>query len=126
MRTAILCQILSLAVLGSIGGCSFHARDADSYRKVTRELVETRSADIKACYDAQLKDDRSAQGKVVVRFTVQAETGTVTDARVDEDASSAPASLGQCVVKALDGLTLDPPDARKGDATFTWAFEVKG
>ena len=114
--------LLGIALCAS--GCSFQARDAETYRQVTRELVETRSADVKACYDADLKANPQATGTVIVRFTVKKETGQVMNATMDEVASSAPASLGQCIVTALNGLVLDPPDARDGDATFQWEFKI--
>ncbi len=69
-----------LGALLGVMGCSFRARDEDSYRKATRELVETRNADIKTCYDNELKANPSAVGTVIVRFTVQAETGQVVGA----------------------------------------------
>ncbi|MDH5670958.1 MAG: AgmX/PglI C-terminal domain-containing protein [Myxococcales bacterium] len=118
-------SILTLGLLGMIAGCSFHARDGDSYRKATRELLETRSNDIKACYDAELQKDPQASGSVIVKFKVQAETGNIVEATVDPAASSAPASLGQCVVEKLEGLALDPPDARTGDASFSWEFQLR-
>lgn len=118
-------RFISLTGIALIAtGCSFHARDAEEYRKVTRELVETRNADVKACYDTALKDNPKAAGTVIVNFKVQSETGKITGATMDEVASSAPASLGECIVKALDGLVLDPPDARDGQATFQWSFEI--
>ena len=105
-------------------GCSFHARDAASYRKDTRALLATKDPDIKSCYDAELKKNPNVSGSVVVTFKVQKDTGAITDAKVDK-ASDAPDSLGQCVVQALDGLSLQPPDAREGDATFLWQFQIK-
>lgn len=123
MKRAVFTTALFAFAMGT--GCSFHARDAESYRKVTRELVETKNADIKGCYDAALKDDPKVAGKVIVKFTVQKETGKITNAKMDETVSTAPASLGQCVVKALDGLALEPPDARDGDATYQWEFQVR-
>jgi hypothetical protein len=107
-------------------GCSFHARDAESYRKDTRALLETRNQDIKSCYDLELQRDPKATGTVVVKFTVENETGKIVEPKVDEVASSAPTTLGQCVVRAIDGLALEPPDERKGNATFRWEFQLKG
>jgi len=124
MRTLACTVLLCAATLGA--GCSFHARDAESYRRETRALLETRNPDIKACYDAALKGGDKPAGLVVVKFTVAKETGKLTGASVVAEQSTAPAGLGECVVKAIDGLTLDPPDARDGDATFQWAFEIKG
>lgn len=117
-------SLLVLLIASVAAGCSFHARDENEYRKVTRELLETRSADVKTCYDAELKANPNASGTVIVTFTVQKETGQVTGAAMDEVASSAPASLGQCIVNALNGLVLDPPDARDGNATFQWEFKL--
>jgi len=121
MRTLVLATAL-FALFAS--GCSFHARDADSYRKATRALLETRSADIKSCYDVELKKDPKVGGKVVVTFTVKKETGTIADVKVVEDKSDAPASLSECVVKAIDGLALEPPDERDGIAQFQWEFQA--
>jgi hypothetical protein len=121
MRTLVL----TTALFGLFAsGCSFHARDADSYRKATRALLETRSGDIKSCYDAELQKDPKVGGKVVVQFTVKKETGAISDAKVVEKKSDAPASLSECVVKAIDGLALDPPDERDGDAQFQWEFQA--
>jgi hypothetical protein len=110
-----------LATLGSLSACQFHARSPEKYRDDTRAVLETRSAQIASCYDSALAQDASASGQVVVQFFVEEKTGKIHDAEV-LPASTAPPALGQCVVDALDGLTLDPPDQRLGDATFTWAF----
>ena len=125
MKTPVMFLALSGLVL-SAAGCSFHARDADSYRKATRAVLETRNADIKGCYDAELKKDPKVGGKVVVKFTVKKETGEIADVKVVENKSDAPASLSQCVVNALNGLALDPPDEREGNAQFQWEFQVNG
>ena len=121
MRTtlmiALFCSTTSL-------GCSFHARDADSYRKATRALLETRKTEVQTCYDAELKKNPNAAGTVVVNFKVEQKTGKIAQAKVDAS-SDAPAGLSQCVVNAIDGLALDPPDAREGDATFRWEFKVQ-
>jgi hypothetical protein len=121
----IAASMLTLLACALAAGCSFHARDAESYRKATRELLETRNPDIKSCYDVELQRDPKAQGTVVVNFTVQKETGQIVEPKVDEVASSAPPSLGQCIVRSLDGLALQPPDERDGDATFRWEFQLK-
>jgi hypothetical protein len=125
MSPRILFSVALLAACFGAVGCSFHARDADAYRKATRELLETRNPDIKSCYDAELKKDEKVSGVVVVKFTVEQETGKVTKVRVDDGATTAPASLGQCVVSVIDGLVLDPPDARDGEATFRWEFQIR-
>ena len=123
-RTTIL-MAASLLGLG-LAGCSFHARDAESYRKITREALETKNGDIKACYDKQLKEDPKVSGTVVVTFTVEKDTGVFKDIGVKDKESSAPKALTRCVKEALKGLKIDPPDARDGKATFTWNLEAKG
>jgi outer membrane lipopolysaccharide assembly protein LptE/RlpB len=124
MRTLALTFVLSIAAV-SVTGCSFHARDADGYRKATREVLETRSGDIQGCYDTALKTDAKVGGLVVVKFKVEAKTGKLVNTTVVPEQTTAPAALSECVVKAIDGLKIDPPDEREGDATFQWSFEAK-
>jgi hypothetical protein len=97
MRTFIWTPALLCSALAC--GCSFNARDADTYRKVTRQLLETKNADIKGCYDIELAKDANVAGTVVVKFTVQRKSGKITSPTLDA-ASTAPAGLGQCVVNA--------------------------
>jgi hypothetical protein len=123
MKKKIASTLGVLCAIG-LGGCSFHARDADSYRKETRALLETKNTEIKNCYDTELVKDPKLSGTVVVKFTVAKETGKISNAKLSKK-GDAPESLGQCVVKAIEGLALDPPDARDGDATFSWEFAVK-
>ena len=118
-------SIALVVATAASSGCTFIARSAEDYKAVTRELVDTKSGAITDCYDAALKTDEGATGKVVVNFTVEKKTGVITNPTVDES-STAPAELGQCVVRAVDGLTLDPPDQRDGVATFTWEFVANG
>ena len=112
---------LLLALVASTA-CSFIARGPDEYRQVTRELVSTKNKDIRDCYDAALKTQEGASGKVVVNFTVEKKTGTIVNPSLDSS-TTAPPELGKCVVDAIDGLLLDPADQRDGVATFTWVFE---
>jgi hypothetical protein len=105
--------------------CEFHARSPEEYQTATRGVLDSRSAQIKSCYDDVLKTDKTASGMVVVHFTVTEETGAITGAEVTKE-STAPEALGQCIVQALDGLAIDPPDERQGDATFVWEFKSAG
>lgn len=104
-------------------GCSFYARSADDYRQVTRELVDTRTNDIEDCYDVALQTNETVSGVVVLNFVVEKKTGKIMNPTLDPQ-STAPEELSKCVLAAVDGLQLDPPDAREGQATFTWRFEV--
>jgi hypothetical protein len=38
--------------------------------------------------------------------------------------TTAPEPLGQCVITAINGLTLDPPDERDGIASFVYEFKA--
>jgi hypothetical protein len=116
-------RVLLATALGSlIVGCTFMARGPEDYKRDTRAVIESRNADIKACYDTALAQNQKLKGNVIVHFTVEKETGTIREASVLPE-STAPASLGTCIVNALDGLALDPPDERDGDATFVWEFK---
>ena len=118
-------KLIALALL-STTACSFIARGEDQYRTDTRAVLESRSADIKACYDNAIASDPSLAGEVVVNFTVEKKTGALTNISADPNASTAPEALQNCVVSSLEGLTLTPEDRRDGQATFTWAFMGPG
>jgi outer membrane biosynthesis protein TonB len=122
MKTLITITLFTLAC-ATLGGCA--ARNAEMYRDDTRKLLETKTGSIRDCYNAELKKDRTATAKVVVRFKVSSDTGKITNAKVDETQTTGTKTLGACVVKAIEGLKLDPKDAREGDATFTWEFQAK-
>ncbi|MDX2051063.1 MAG: AgmX/PglI C-terminal domain-containing protein [Polyangiaceae bacterium] len=120
-KAAIHLAFFALAT-GALG-CTFIARGPDDYRKDTRAVLEQRQADVKTCYDAALKADPGAKGIVAVKFKVEKETGKIVNAAIAADQTSAPAALGECVVKSLNGLVLDPPDKRDGEGTFVWDFQ---
>ena len=107
----------------TLTGCSFAARSAEMYRKDTRELLATRNGDLDACYETAHDKDKSLAGTVVVRFTLESDTGKIVDTKVLEGDTTAPEPLQQCVLDSLEGLALKPGDERQGDATFTWKFE---
>lgn len=119
MRKTIASLILASVALTS--GCSFIARGEDQYRTDTRALLETKNSDIRACYDRELANNPGLNGDVVVQFTVEKKTGTISNVSAAEG-STAPESLQSCVVAALDGLQLTPEDRRDGQATFTYTF----
>ena len=102
--------------------CTFMARGPEDYQKDTRAVLEGKNGEIQTCYNDALKQNKDAKGTVVVHFLVQPETGKITDVSVLPE-STAPEPLGNCVVAALDGLALDPPDERQGSATFAYDFQ---
>jgi len=121
-KSSISLALVSLAALSA--GCSYYARGPEDYAKDTQQVLETRAADIKNCYDGLLKTDATTAGQVTIKFMVKAETGDIANVEVDPANTTAPESLSMCVINALQGLKLAPPDERNGIASFTWDFQV--
>jgi len=121
MKTIL--SIASAAVsLASVAGCSFAARSPEMYRDETKAVLETKSNDIRACYDVVLRATPGVQGKVTVKFDVETEAGKIVNVAVDKANTTAPAAVSECVTKAITGLGLTPPDKRTGQGTFSWDF----
>jgi hypothetical protein len=121
-KTSISFALVAAAALAA--GCSFHARSPEDYAKDTQKILETKSSDIKKCYDDALKTNTKLTGKVTVKFTVKAETGELTSVAVDPANTTAAEPLPSCVTTALSGLKLAEPDARDGLATYAWDFQA--
>jgi hypothetical protein len=124
-RTGMRALELALGLLAVPLAVGCIARSPEQYRDDTAKLLETKSGEIKDCYDAHIKDEtnRNARGSVVVEFKVKEDTGTFEAVRADDKRSTAPAAVQSCVVDAIGDLALKPADAREGDATFTWEFD---
>jgi len=119
----IVCALpFAFAALGL--GCSGAIRTDKPYRDDVAKVLESKSGDVKACYDGILKGKKDAAGKVTVHFTVEMKTGAFKDITTVAEGTTAPPELGQCVTTALSGLVLDPGDANHGDATFVYEFSV--
>ncbi len=123
MRNTIVGLTLLTMAAGAVG-CSFHARSPEKYEQDTRAVLESNAATLKACYDGVLRNDPNAGGNVVVRFDVQEKTGAITQVAIDETQSTAPQPVSDCVYQSLQGLVLEPPDARLGKATFSYEFTI--
>lgn len=117
MKTIVATALLAVAALSS--GCGL--RSSEFYRDDVQKLLESKSGDIKACYDKGLEGDKKLAGPVTVRFTVAEDTGKITNPAVQGEANPA---LQECVVRNIEGLELQPPDVNPGDGTFTWEFSV--
>ncbi|MCH2109971.1 MAG: AgmX/PglI C-terminal domain-containing protein [Polyangiaceae bacterium] len=111
--------------LSSVVGCQFHARSPEDYSKETQALVAKKRDQIESCYTKVLESDQKAEGVVAVKFKVAPKTGEVASAELDTKATTAPEAVGQCVLDAMKGLQLDPPDQREGVASFQMTFEAK-
>jgi len=123
MKT-ILSIAFAAGALPMVSGCGFAARSPDMYRDDTKAVLETKSNDIRACYDGVLASTPGVGGKVTVKFNVENEQGKLTNVTVDKANTTAPDAVSACVTKSLAGLGITPPDARLGDATFTWEFSA--
>lgn len=125
MANTIMKFSLFALLTGATVGCSYYARSPEDYRDATQAVLDTKSQDIKACYDSALKGQPELQGRVTVQFGVEAETGRVKDVKVDPAGTQAPETLSACVVNALNGLALTPPDKREGVATWVYDFQAQ-
>ncbi len=112
--------ILAAVVLTACG-----ARSNTQYRDDTAKLIAQRDGAIKSCYDAILKVDTSARGKVTVRFVVEAKTGLIKNTQIDDRHTTASTDLAKCVSNSLDGLVLKPADPLEGRGMFTYELEAK-
>lgn len=115
-------KLFSLVTFAALTGCGFAARSPEMYRDDTQKVLETKSADIKACYDGILHGKPGVGGKVTVKFEVEEDTGKLKNVTVDQASSNAPPEVGECVKKSLEGLAINPPDARLGQAAFVYEF----
>ncbi len=122
----LMSKLVCFAALTTTAACSFHQRAPQDYRDDTRALLETRSAQIRQCYDDALVEQPGAAGTVAVKFTVQKDTGQIVDVQVDPAGTTAPPQLSQCVMQAVNGLALTPADNRDGLATFIYEFQASG
>ena len=100
--------------------CAGTKRSPQAYRADTQQVLATRNDQIKRCYNQVLARDAAATGTVTVRFVVEEKTGAFTKATVDPSTSNAKEPLVMCVLEAMNGLALRPPDANEGHASFTY------
>jgi hypothetical protein len=119
-----LTHLSLFAVAFTAVGCGFAARSPEQYRSDTAAVLETKNVEVKQCYDEILKRDPNVSGTVAIKFTVQEDTGQFMGPAVDASGTTAPEPLTQCVLQAMSNLTLSPPDANDGQATFVYEFRV--
>lgn len=114
---------VALVLLATLAACSGTARGLESYRADTQKLLSTRDPQLKSCYDDALKSDPKLAGTVTVQFVVAKQTGEVSGPTIVPAKSTAPKALGQCVLNAVMGLKLQPPDKNEGRASFVYEFK---
>jgi hypothetical protein len=118
----ILHRILAAGVVASLAACG-SLRTVDAYRVDTAKLLASRSTQLQRCYEQALTADGKAAGTVTVQFVIESDSGAISKPTVDPAHSTASPALGRCVVKAIDGLALAPPDSQEGHATFVYEFK---
>ena len=122
MTFAVLAPLASVACGGAI-------RIGDAYRDDTVKLVQAQAnPKIQQCFQGIVKTTptpKSLEGTTTVSFVVAKETGLVGNAAIVPGATTTQDPVNQCVLAALNGLKLDPPDNVEGDATFAWQFVVQ-
>jgi len=98
-------------------------------RKASSKLLEAQANPrIHDCFDAMVKTTpgpKALEGTTTVHFIVAKDTGLISNVGVIPESTTAQPPVAQCVVTALNGLKLDPPDGVDGDATFAWQFVVQ-
>lgn len=114
--------LVIVASLATLAGCAY--RSPEMYRDDTTKSLQTKSEEIRMCYDGVLKSTPTAAGTVTVNFEVETEEGKITNVQVDKAKSTAPDAVGECVTKAITGLVVPPPDKKTGQATYTWDFSA--
>jgi hypothetical protein len=120
MKTTVILAVTALT--GALVGCGYDARSPEGYRDDTQKVLDTKSAEIKGCYDAFLKGNMGQGGKVTVKFEVEPDTGKFKNVTVDQPNTTAPAPVSACVQNAISNLSITPPDARLGQAAFVYEF----
>jgi hypothetical protein len=119
---------LSLLALAAVG-CGGAIRVGDAYRDDTAKLIAAQvNPRVHDCFDGMVKTTpgaKSLAGTTTVHFIVSKDTGMITNPTVIPESTTAQPQVAQCVVAALSGIKLDPPDGVDGDATFTWEFVVQ-
>jgi hypothetical protein len=115
---------LLLVASFALGACSFAARSPEMYRDDTAKALSAKNGEIQACYDGVLKANPGAAGTVTVKFDVETESGKISHVTVDKAKTTAPDPVADCVMRSIDGLTLTPPDQRKGEGTWAYEFQA--
>jgi hypothetical protein len=123
LNTRALTIAVAGLLVGAFGsGCA--VRSPEMYRDDTTKVLETKTGEIRACYDEILKGSPTATGKVTVTFEVETEAGKIQNVAIDRANSTAPDALSQCVKKSIEGLVVAPPDKRTGQATYVYDFTI--
>lgn len=97
-------------------------RSPQVYRADTQKLLDTRTGQLTTCYEEALKKNPELGGVVAVRFVIEKKTGTFTQVGIDPATSQTTEPLTVCVLTAIEGLKLEPPDGNEGRASFVYVL----
>jgi len=117
MKLLLLAGVLAGTACGTARSQQVYAADAN-------RLLETRNDELERCYNEALKTEPNAMGTVTVKFMVEPTSGQIKEATIDPTKTTAPEVLDRCVLGAMTGLTLAPPDRNEGRATFVYEFKA--
>ncbi|HEY4120013.1 MAG TPA: hypothetical protein VGM56_19245 [Byssovorax sp.] len=114
--------LLAALAVGALTACG-NARTPEQYGADARAMLDSKTPEIKSCYDAEIAHGARGTGSVIVHFTIAPALGTINAMAIDPR-SNAPEPLGKCVMDNIKGLTLAPADSAAGIATYTWEFTI--
>jgi TonB family protein len=99
------------------------AGDFDSALVV--RLIQQRRSAIQACYERELRQNPTLQGRVSVALTIQ-ESGSVSGVRAAENSTGSDA-VASCVVRVVQGFRFTTgPEGGSVSYTFPFVFEPQG
>ena len=115
---------MTVGAAAFVAGCAGQLRTPDVYRDDVAAALATREDRVKACWDAELARNPAAYGRVVLGFRVAEKTGAFERVDPIRERTTASETVTTCVVAAVSGLSIDPPDVREAAATFEWSFRA--
>ena len=114
----------NLSVRARCGGDSRRAEPAAPSlgRDLVRATIGMHRQDIATCHQGLSDEDRSAVGRVVVRFTVLP-AGAVSEASVQASSTHPSAAAASCIVEAVRTWRF-PASGGATPTTVTWPFQL--
>ncbi|UJR84729.1 AgmX/PglI C-terminal domain-containing protein [Sandaracinus amylolyticus] len=99
--------------------------DGDFDVRVVIRMIQTRQAQIRACYERELRERLDLEGRVKISMTIE-ESGDVTNVRVVERTIPGPPgeAIGECIVRVVRGFRFRPgPEGGRVTYQFPFVFE---
>ncbi len=95
-------------------------------KEAIRKVLDEHSGEITACYQRELAQDKSLEGKVKLKWTVQAD-GSVADVKVDEAGTTLPNRKAiECIASRVGGWRFPPPkDGAIAVITNAWTLRTQ-